>query len=62
MRTNKLAELIGENGEIPFSIISVVTVVYHAGALGSDCTITDYTITSTAVVRTGTILVWLGGG
>ena len=27
MRTNKLAELIGENGEIPFSIISAVTVV-----------------------------------
>ena len=26
MRTNKLAELIGENGEIPFSIISVATV------------------------------------
>ena len=26
VRTNKLAELIGENGEIPFSIISVVTV------------------------------------
>ena len=26
MRTNKLAELIGENGEILFSIISVVTV------------------------------------
>ena len=26
VRTNKLAELIGENGEIPFSIISAVTV------------------------------------
>ena len=31
MRTNKFAELIGENGEIPFSIISVVTVLYSRG-------------------------------